>query len=235
MRRRVRVAVIGTGDELVDVARAPGPAAIRNSNGPLLRALLEAHNAEVLPLGIVGDDVAALRASVDQAVAAADIVLTTGGVSKGTRDEMPGVFEMCGVARCFHGWGVQPGGPLWCGTAGDVLVLGLPGNPAAVRVGFELMVRPALRRLAGGTLRLPPGFRARFEGTWGRPMRRERFRPARLRTDAEGRLIATVAAWQGSGDPGAYADADAWVRLEAQREAPGAEDTVAVLPLGTDT
>ncbi|MCB9902305.1 MAG: molybdopterin molybdotransferase MoeA [Planctomycetes bacterium] len=219
---RPRVAVLGTGDELVPVATVPGPGRIRNSNGPLLTALATAAGAEARDHGIASDEEGPLRAALASALDGADIVLTSGGVSRGDRDLVPGLLAELGVRELFHRWAVQPGGPLWCGVRGETLVVGLPGNPAASRVGFELLVRPALDALAGQAFVPRAGVKAFWQGAWGRAMPRRRFRPVDVHVDADGTLIATSRPWRGSGDPFALSDAPAWLVLPEDTPAPEA-------------
>lgn len=144
-----RVAILATGDELVEANVVPGPGQIRNSNGPMLAALV--HRAGGIPryLGIVRDDLGELRARIGTALAQADVLLLTGGVSVGKLDLVPGVLEELGVVAHFHKVRMKPGKPLLFGSRGNTLVFGLPGNPVSGLVGFELFVRPALRKLAG--------------------------------------------------------------------------------------
>ncbi|MGE0190808.1 MAG: gephyrin-like molybdotransferase Glp [Planctomycetota bacterium] len=217
---RPRVAVLGTGDELVAVDVAPGPGRIRNSNGPLLAALATHAGAVSRDLGIAPDDEHALRASLAAALEGADVVLTSGGVSRGDRDLVPALLTGLGVREIFHRWAVQPGGPLWCGIRGDTLVVGLPGNPAASRVGFELLVRPALDALGGLPFAPRACVQATWAGSWGKPMPRRRFRPVAVHVDAQGGLVATSLPWRGSGDPFALADAPAWLVLPEDTPAP---------------
>lgn len=206
--RRPRVAILGTGSELVPVDTPPGPGRIRNSNSMALAAQVEAAGGHALPLGIVTDDLEALRAAIRRGLDA-DLFLLSGGVSRGDLDLVPGALDAEGVACVFHRWAVQPGGPLWFGQhPSGCLVFGLPGNPAATFVGFEALVRAAIEAHLGqptGPLRTE---RARLVGAWGRPMPRRRFRPVTLRVMERG-LEAHLQSWRGSGNPFAFVGADA--------------------------
>ena len=210
--RRPEVAVLGTGSELVDVGAPVPPGHVRNSNGVMLRAQARSRGAEVLDLGIVPDDRERLGAAV-RAGLSADVLVLSGGVSLGEADLVPAVLEAEGVTCRFHHWGVQPGGPLWFGARGETLVFGLPGNPAASFVGFVLLVAPAIAAQSGTPFAPREVRRARYEGTWGKPIHRRRFRPARLRTGDDGTLVAVATPWRGSGDPLVAAPADALVVL----------------------
>lgn len=228
--RRPRVAILGTGAELVPVEQAPGPGAIRNSNSATLVGQCLRVGVEPVDLGIATDEVEPLRASI-RAGLAHDVLLLSGGVSMGDKDLVPAALEAEGVRCVFHRWGVQPGGPLWCGVKGDTLVFGLPGNPAATFVGFEVLVIPALRTRLGLPFAPRRTLHARYEGPWGKPGPRRRFRPVTLAADAHGALVATAAPWRGSGDPFGLAGGDALAVLTEGLEAPS-EGLVPVLLTG---
>ncbi|QDT15699.1 molybdopterin molybdotransferase MoeA [Alienimonas californiensis] len=199
---RLRVAVLSTGDEVVPASQTPGPGQIRDANGPLLAAALAAAGATPVPLGLVGDDRAALTAKVREGLAA-DVLLLSGGVSMGDYDLVPGVLADCGVRQVFHKVNVKPGKPLWFGVHdGDgrpTAVFGLPGNPVSSLTGFELFVRPALRRLAGRSSRTPRRLRARLTEAVANRGDRPLYRPVRLTPTPEG-LAAEPVRWAGSGD-----------------------------------
>ena len=213
-----RVAILCTGDELVSVARTPGPSQIRDSNGYTLAA--QAARAGGAPdyLGPVGDDVEALLRAVTSALETADVLCLSGGVSMGEKDFVPAVLEKAGVTRLFHKWVVKPGGPLWAGhratrnsgskESGGALVFGLPGNPAASFVGFEILVVPAIRALLGLGFQPRRTARATFDGTTGDAIPRRQFVPVALERGASG-LRARKVRWTGSGDPFGLALADA--------------------------
>jgi molybdopterin molybdotransferase len=150
---RPRVAVLATGNELVEVGVAPGPGQIVNSNGPMLLAWLEQLGAAATDLGIARDDPAGLEARMAAGLEH-DVLLVSGGVSAGVMDLVPGVLERLGVRQVFHKIRMKPGKPLWFGVRVQddrrTLVFGLPGNPVSTLASFVLFVKPALRALAGG-------------------------------------------------------------------------------------
>jgi molybdopterin molybdotransferase len=152
--RRARVALVQTGDELVPAGATPGPAQIRNSNGPLLAALIRQAGGIVNDLGIVADETGRLRRAIDDGLMT-DLLLLSGGVSQGVRDLVPSVLEAAGVECVFHKVRLKPGQPMWFGmrrTEHQVtLVFGLPGNPVSGLVCFLLFVAPALKAMAGST------------------------------------------------------------------------------------
>jgi molybdenum cofactor synthesis domain-containing protein len=143
-----RVGVLSTGDELVAGAEPLRPGRIRDSNRPMLLALVARAGCVPVDLGTVADDEAAIAAAVERGVADCDAVLTSGGVSVGDFDYVKVVLDRLGD---MHWWqvAVKPGKPLAFGTVGGTPVFGLPGNPVSSLVSFELFARPALRRMAG--------------------------------------------------------------------------------------
>lgn len=148
VHRRPRVAILSTGDEIADVGQATTSGRIGDANSFALAALVADAGGDPIRLGIVPDDPTALT-EVLRGALTADVVLTSGGVSAGDRDYMRPVFAGLGVDVKFAKVAIKPGKPLVFGTLGDGLVFGLPGNPVAAAVGFEVFVRPALLRLQG--------------------------------------------------------------------------------------
>lgn len=214
-----RVAILGTGTELVPIHEAPGPGRIRNSNAYALAGQVRRVGGVPIDLGFAVDDRAALAAKVAEGLEA-DILLLSGGVSMGDFDLVPSVLAEAGIEQVFHRWSVQPGGPLWFGARGTTLVVGLPGNPAATFVGFELLVVPALRAFVGLPVTARRTLTARYEGEWGKAHPRRRYRPVTLATDASGSLLARPMAWRGSGDPFVFATADGLAVIPENTPAP---------------
>jgi molybdopterin molybdotransferase len=221
-----RVAVLSTGDEVVEAPATPGPSQIRNSNGPML--LAQAARAGGVPhyLGLARDRLDALRPLVAAGLEA-DVLLLSGGVSAGKLDLTPGVLQEAGVAAHFHKVELKPGKPLLFGTrargAGrpPTLVFGLPGNPVSALVCFELFVRPAMRRLRGladvGPRWLDAVLAEDFDYATDRPT----YHPARLE-EADGVRRVRPVPWFGSADLRALTTADALVLFppgEARRSA----------------
>ncbi len=212
-----RVAVLATGDELVEPAQAPEAGQIRNSNGPMLVAQVCRAGGVPRYLGIGGDDVALLKPLVCDGLKA-NVLLLSGGVSAGKLDLVPGVLREAGVAAHFHKVEMKPGKPVFFGTAprlgggAPTLVFGLPGNPVSVLACFELFVRPALRRLCGHA---DPGphFVAAVLGE-DFPYRTDRptYHPARLTACADGWSVRPVP-WFGSADLRALTQANALMLL----------------------
>jgi molybdopterin molybdotransferase len=150
VHRRPRVAFMSTGDELTPPGEGPlAPGMIRDSNRPMVKALLEDAGAELIDLGIVPDDEAALRAALD-AGSSADVIVSTGGVSMGDYDVTKKVLEGS-ASVAFWQVAIQPAKPFAFGKVGDALFFGLPGNPVSVLVSFEQFLRPALLKMQGAS------------------------------------------------------------------------------------
>jgi molybdopterin molybdotransferase len=213
VHRIPRVAVLATGDELVEAVERPGPGQIRNSNGPMLVALASRAGAAVDYLGIAPDNRDGLRRLVARGLDAADVVVLAGGVSAGKFDLVPEVLHELGVVAHFHKVRLKPGKPLLFGSRDSRLVFGLPGNPVSSFVGFELFVRPGLRKMVGdaipGPVFVPLPLAAPFAANNDRPT----YGPARLET-ATG-LRVRPSDWFGSADLRGLLAADALVSLPA--------------------
>jgi len=177
---RLRVAVISTGDELVEPGAEAAPGQIFDANRPMLTALVVQMGYEVVDLGRIRDDRAALRAALDRGAAEADVILTSGGASSGDEDHVSALLNEAGAMAEWR-IALKPGRPLALGVWGGVPVFGLPGNPVAALVCTLIFARPALRCLAGAGWAEPQGFDvpAAFEKS-KKPGRREYLR-ARIR------------------------------------------------------
>jgi len=177
---RPRVGVLATGDELCPPGTDPGPGRIPDSNSLLLAALVREAGAEPVPLGTVGDDPAELRAAVHDALERVDVLVTSGGVSVGTKDVVKAALaDQLG----FTTVAMQPGKPQGFGVLeGRLPVFALPGNPVSVMVSFHVHVAPALRRMLGLPARLPLGT-ARAGVGWRCPPGRRQYLPVLLEDD----------------------------------------------------
>jgi molybdopterin molybdotransferase len=147
--RRPRVAVLCTGDELRNPGEPLGPGEIHNSNGPMLRSLVEAAGAIVSSCDRLPDDPVVTRDALARALDQADALVISGGVSVGPHDHVKPALSELGVQELFWRVSLQPGGPTWFGARGDTLVFGLPGNPVSAVVTFTLFARPALEAMQG--------------------------------------------------------------------------------------
>jgi molybdopterin molybdotransferase len=145
--RRPRVAILSTGDEIVDVGEQLQPGKIRNSNGYLLEAAVRRAGAEAHRLGVARDSVESLREKLTEAIAY-DLILTSGGVSVGDFDYVKDVMQEQGQMN-FWRINMRPGKPVAFGRISDVPLLGLPGNPVSSAVTFELFGLPLIRKMLG--------------------------------------------------------------------------------------
>ncbi|GAA1055814.1 putative molybdopterin biosynthesis protein MoeA [Agromyces luteolus] len=151
VRERVRVAVVSTGSELVEPGTPLGPGELPDANGVALRSAVDACGAVVVHAGRVRDDVARLRAELDAAVdAGAELILTSGGISKGAYEVVRELIEPRGA--WVGSVAMQPGGPQATGVHRGVPLIAFPGNPVSAQLSFALFVAPSLRAIAG----LPP-------------------------------------------------------------------------------
>jgi len=159
--RRPRVAILSTGNELADLGTQPGPAQIPNTNTYSLMAQVIESGGEPTNLGVAPDQLEAITERVRWGLAAADVLVTSAGVSVGELDLVREALERSGAE--LHLWQVsmRPGKPITFGTRDGRPVFGLPGNPVSAMVTFELFVRPALRRMAGADVIDRPRIRAR--------------------------------------------------------------------------
>lgn len=189
LRRRPRVAVLSTGDELVNPGETPGPGQIVSSNAFALAAFVAAEGGEPVMLGIVRDDPAALAGAI-AAAAGADLLLTSGGASVGDHDLIAGALEAAGMRLDFWKIAMRPGKPLLFGTLGRMPVLGLPGNPVSSLVCAMVFLRPALAALLGRVREDVAPERARLGRDLPANDRRQDYLRSELGRGADGALIA---------------------------------------------
>lgn len=186
--RRPRVVVLSTGTELRRPGEQLGPGQIYESNGPMLAAALAAAGAEVERVGPVEDDEAAHREALEHGLAA-DVLVSSGGVSVGPHDLVRRILAELGVAEDFWGVAVRPGKPLAFGTRDRTLVFGLPGNPVSALVSTELFVRPALHALQGAASPGPLYQRGQLTSALPRKGSRDELARAQLRETGDGVLL----------------------------------------------
>jgi molybdopterin molybdotransferase len=208
-----RVAVLCTGDEVVEAGELPGPGQIRNGNGPTLCAQAARAGGRPHYLGIAGDRLESLRPLVADGLRS-DVLVLSGGVSAGKLDLVPGVLQEADVESHFHKVEMKPGKPVFFGTRSDTLVFGLPGNPVSALVCFELFVRPALRRLAGHAEPGPCVVRAVLAEDFAYRTDRPTYHPAQLDISDSGWRVRPVP-WYGSPDLRGLTKANAFVIFPA--------------------
>ncbi len=229
--KRPRVAILSTGDELVEVDQTPRRAQIRNSNSFTLFAQVRAAGGEPEMLGIVSDDVEALGQKISQALER-DIVITSGGVSMGKYDLVEGVLADHGVEIEFNKVAMKPGKPTVFGWKRRTFVFGLPGNPVSTIVSFQLFVRPLIRRLlhahnVGDNL-----LEANLEQDVRCDPERAACVPAWVHFSGGGYQLKTVE-WKGSSDLVGLARANAYVLIPQQKGSLAAGMPVGFIPMAS--
>jgi len=242
--KRPRVAVLTTGDEIVDVAVVPGPTQIRNSNSYSLAAQIRRAGGEPVLLPIAPDELQGLRRLIEEGLKA-DLLLMTGGVSMGRYDLVEQALAELHAEFFFTGAKIQPGRPVVFGKCGagapfdklragsarenpETYLFGLPGNPVSTMVTFELFARPVLEALAGESSRKLVFLHARLKKEIHVKTGLKRFLPAILSGEFE-RSEVELVAWQGSGDIAATARANCYIVVPADRDLIAAGEWVAVM------
>jgi len=192
VRRRLRVAIFSSGDELVMPGQPLSPGRIYNSNRFIYRTMLDALGCEVIDLGIVADTLEATVEALHSAAAQADLVLASGGVSVGEEDHVRPAMQQQGSLELWR-IAMRPGKPLAFGHIDDTPFIGCPGNPVSMFVTFCLFVRPFILRMQGviGDL-LPLMLPARAAFDWPAPKKRREYQRARLSRGADGESVVEV-------------------------------------------
>jgi molybdopterin molybdotransferase len=207
--RRPRVAILATGSELVAPGQPLGPGQIRNSNSFTAYAQTLAAGGDPILLGIAPDDRDKTRALMAAALNQ-DVVITSGGVSVGDYDFVTQVQDELGVERKFWGVATKPGKPIAFGTRAGTLVFGVPGNPVAAMVCFELYVRPAVLALQGRADVFRPYVYAAANESMGPSRGRAELRRCRMTRSGDALAFSTTGP-QGSGILRSMAQADGLV------------------------
>jgi molybdopterin molybdotransferase len=225
VNRKPRVAILPTGDEIVEASEQPEEFQIRNSNAMSLAVQVTRAGglAQILP--IARDNYESTRGLIERGLAA-DLLLLSGGVSAGKYDIVERVLADLGAEFFFDRVLIQPGQPLVFGSVGSKFFFGLPGNPASTMVTFEVFARAAIGILEGCADTSLPLLRARLTRDFRHKPGLTRFLPARL--SADGSTIEPES-WQGSGDIAALARANAFLVADPDRESYAAGDDIRVL------
>jgi len=228
VRRRLRVAFFSTGDELASIGAPLGAGQVYDSNRYTLYGMLSRMGVELLDMGVVRDDPAALEAAFRTAAASADVVITSGGVSVGEADFVKQLMAKLGEVL-FWKIAMRPGRPMAFGRIGGAALFGLPGNPVAVMVTFYQFVRDALLHLSGrtGDLALPMLRVPAAEALRKVPGRTE-YQRAILARDASGETRVRVTGGQGSGVLRSMSEANCFIVLEHDRGRVAAGEMVSV-------
>jgi molybdopterin molybdotransferase len=226
---RPTVAVFASGDELVEPGMPLQPGQVYNSNRDQLMAQLRSLGLEPVAWPVLPDDPSRIEATLADAVASFDVVLTCGGVSAGEKDHLPRWLQANGR---IHFWKVRmrPGMPVLFGEAGRALVLGLPGNPVSVLATFTVLGRVLLDALQGRA-EPRPRWRAYLAAPWRKKHERLEFLRGRLGQDDEARLLAHPNPADGSHRLRGAADSDVLIVLEEGVRDYAAGELVEVVPL----
>ena len=212
VRRRIRVAVFSTGDELVSPGKARLPAQLFDSNRFMLMAMLARLGCEVSDLGILRDDRAALAQGLKKVAGTHDLILTSGGVSTGEEDHVKAAVEDVGTLVLWR-MAIKPGRPVAMGIIGGTPFIGLPGNPVASFVTFVHVVRPTVLALSGAQPQplLPMPVRAAF--TYKKKIGRREYVRVNLHRTDDGRLEVAKFPREGAGLLSSLVDTDGLVEL----------------------
>jgi molybdopterin molybdotransferase len=223
--RQPRVAILPTGDEIVEAGETPSEFQIRNSNAWSLLAQVRRAGGipEILP--IARDQYESTRSLIERGLQA-DLLLLSGGVSAGKYDIVERVLSDLGARFFFDRVLVQPGQQLVFGAVGEKFFFGLPGNPGSTMVTFEVFARAGIERLSGCTEAPLPLLRAKLSRDFRHKTGLTRFLPAHLSEDGS---TVTPEPWHGSGDVPALARANAFLVADADRESWSVGDDIRVL------
>jgi molybdopterin molybdotransferase len=244
VHRQPRVAVLPTGNELVDANETPAAGQIRNSNGPMLAAAIARAGGKPIELPVARDEPRELSRLIGAGLET-DVLLLCGGVSAGKLDLVPGALAELGVDQVFHKIALRPGKPLWFGVKnfGDrrVLVFGLPGNPVSSFVCYELFARPAIAALAGRGFVSAPHIKAKLSHNFQYKGGRASCLPAAINWERTGESsesepaetcpFVEILPWHGSADLVTLRRANGLVRLGTEPAQLLAGTTVAVISL----
>ena len=226
--RKPRIAILSTGDEVVDFASTPGPFQIRNSNSVSLAAQVSLVGGEPVVLGNARDSLDDLRAKITAGLEA-DALILSGGVSMGKYDLVEPVLNEFAAEVIFDAVAIRPGKPVVFALCKSKPVFGLPGNPVSTMVTFDLFVRPAIDILSGTEPRPLPFIEATLTASLSEKAGLTHFLPAKLTWRSDKAHVSSVP-WQGSGDVVAMAHANCLLVVPADRETIEAGEHVHVLP-----
>ncbi len=231
VRKNPRVTLLVTGDELVDPDEKISGAQIRNVNTSTLAAELEKFGCSVINLGIGRDDRTQLRTLIETGLNQAEVLITSGGVSAGEKDYLPGLLNEMGMNTIFHKIKVKPGKPLLFGLLDECCVFGLPGNVVSSLVSFHLFVKPALRLLVGRKEWKNPVWYVHWGKENEKPIDRTHFVRCRLSHTPTGLPIAFPTGEQGSGMLTSMMDADGFAVIPSDIEQLNEFDILEFIPM----
>jgi molybdopterin molybdotransferase len=225
--RRLRVALVTTGDELQTPGTPLLPGNIYESNSFTLTPMLQRLGVELISMPAVADDLTALRAAFTQADEQADVVITSGGVSVGEADFTCMVLEELGQLD-FWTLAIKPGKPFAFGRLSSSWFIGLPGNPVSALVTMHQLAVPLLRAMAGEERPAPLRFNAITLTDLRKAPGRTDYQRAIAKSNAEGQLVVETTGAQGSGVLSSLSQANCYIVLEQERGRVSAGETVTV-------
>ena len=229
VRRRVRVAVFSTGNEIVAPGEPRDAAQLFDSNRFMLIAMLARLGCQVTDLGILADDQEAISEALETAASANDLILTSGGVSTGEADHVKAAVESVG-SLMFWRVAIKPGRPVAMGVVKGCAFIGLPGNPVASFVTFAHLARPAILALAGARPAITVATPVRAEFTYRKKQGRREYVRANIVTGADGTLEAVKFPREGAGLLSSLVDTDGLVELDEATVTVEPGQIVAFLP-----
>lgn len=215
VRRRLRVAILATGDELRSIGEPLAPGEIYDSNRYTLHGMLTRLDAEIVDMGVVRDRREEVRDALSEAATVADVIITSGGVSVGEADFVKDVLAEIGSVN-FWKIAVKPGRPLAFGSIRDAVFFGLPGNPVSVMVTFYQFAQPALRTMMGQKDMQPKRIRVRCISRLTKQAGRMEFQRGIVEHDGDGELIVRSTGLQGSGILNSMSQANCFIVLPTE-------------------
>jgi molybdopterin molybdotransferase len=230
VRRKPRVAILATGDEIVQPGEALGPGQIVSSNSWALAAFVDANGGEAINIGIAPDEKATLKTMAESA-RGADLLVTSGGASVGDHDLVQSALGEIGLSLDFWKIAMRPGKPLMFGRLGSTPLLGLPGNPVSSLVCSLLFLAPMLAKFLGRSETEPRRVAARLGADLKANDRREDYLRATLVRGSDGAIVATPFQTQDSSMMATLAKADGLIVRTPLAQALKAGETVEVIPL----
>lgn len=230
--RRIRVALFSTGDELIDPGTPLGPGQIYDANRTALRELLSERPVEVLDLGALPDDPHAINRALETAAKAADVVVTSGGVSVGDADYVKDIVAQAGSLD-FWKIALKPGKPLAVGRVGKALFFGLPGNPVSTIITYLLFVAPTIDRLCGMSDNTPHRLPAILQETIEHHQGRREYVRGVFRTNDD-RVTVSPTGDQSSNRLATFANANCLIVVPEQTDDIKAGSVVDIVLLPTD-
>ena len=176
------ISVLNTGTEIIEPGNDLKFGQIYNTNGIMLRSLCEKYGLKTKYLGIAQDDESSLTEKISEGMKS-DILLISGGVSMGEFDLVPEILEKLGTEKIFHKIRIKPGKPVFFGKKGKCLIFGLPGNPLSNFVGFELLVKTAVKKMTGENNSVPLFMKGFIQNSFSHKGNRKNFYPAEIKNE----------------------------------------------------